>query len=273
MAFQSSRHRVKRCNRTELVEVRESPRSFSPLVIESSGATPGTGPRIATCRSLSVLSSSSQAVQLMKPGETGTYSVGLSVLSSSSQAVQPWAIYAPSASTTSSFQSSRHRVKRCNVTPDSIGAETPAFQSSRHRVKRCNRQVRVVCQHLRWDLSVLSSSSQAVQQAVPGHCDTAHDEAFSPLVIESSGATLGEAAHGAGDGRFQSSRHRVKRCNAFSGLGERHHVVTFSPLVIESSGATARRCALPRLHLETFSPLVIESSGATRRDRARGLWS
>ena len=139
--------------------------SFSPLVIESSGATSyaaGTG---ATAHE--GFQSSRHRVKRCNPPSLhacACWQRPLSVLSSSSQAVQPATIAVDYAVTLHHFQSSRHRVKRCNTTPAPPAFRPQAFQSSRHRVKRCNSG---------WSRGILTDMYMS----------------FSPLVIESSGAT------------------------------------------------------------------------------------
>ena len=135
------------------------------------------------------------------------------------------------------------------------------FQSSRRRVKRCNAET-ASSSPARFDLSILSSSSQAVQLS-------------SALTTKKSTC------------RFQSSRRRVKRCNSDldkTGLPSVHLSIlssssqavqlrygwrlpgrgrAFNPLVVESSGATVIDTALESVVFPSFNPLVVESSGAT----------
>ena len=103
-------------------------------------------------------------------------------------------------------------------------------------------------------LSILSSSSQAVQQVVEtGRC--ARSSAFNPLVVESSGATrFGGPVH-AGGKAFQSSRRRVKRCNAIESL-----VARLAAMLFQSSRRRVKRCNLEPLKRLLRRPLDFQSS-------------
>ena len=186
--------------------------TFNPLVVESSGATQLFTWTSQPAASLSILSSSSQAVQPMRRTERRSKASRLSILSSSSQAVQ--LLRAPAHQHAGrAFQSSRRRVKRCNNDAKRELQWRDGFQSSRRRVKRCN-----------------SSRSSSYQPPYPpfnplvvessGATETGWTMAkakawsFNPLVVESSGATPKPPPLPRPASTFQSSRRRVKRCNS-----------------------------------------------------------
>ena len=186
---------------------------------------------------LSILSSSSQAVQPRDRLFVAPAGLRLSILSSSSQAVQRRLGYALD-SVEPRFQSSRRRVKRCNPRR-AFGSAMPAATFNPLVVESSGATswpMRSGAWGLR--LSILSSSSQAVQLDAPRET--------KPALVY-----------------FQSSRRRVKRCNPVIHVDIATGRFTFNPLVVESSGATHEEDREALESLEAFNPLVVESSGAT----------
>jgi len=210
---------------------------FSPLVIESSGATQSSEVHGRLVAELSVLSSSSQAVQLRS---------------------RP---YMPSLARY--FQSSRHRVKRCNYYAGTIGGvRLKGFQSSRHRVKRCNGTdfIRAGCTFATFSPLVIESSGATMAR----HGSVGIGMAtFSPLVIESSDATaFPPPAPARGCRPFSPLVIESSGATPVGAVRDRQHGGSFSPLVIESSGATAD--TMMELHVEVDLSVLSSSSQAVQ---------
>ena len=237
--FQSSRRRVKECNLVDSIHLADPLPDFQSSRRRVKECNPSHAALNVACEELSILSSSSQGVQLRQLCSRSIFPrLPFNPLVVESSGATRFTSY-HLRGLVEDFQSSRRRVKRCNrAARISRKQRRTAFQSSRRRGKRCNTIVPTT-----WVWNPVT---------------------FNPLVVESSGATAAGAVLQCRRRGFQSSRRRVKRCNRGIGYSSRPQACGF-----QSSRRRVKRCnaALAMRLIASslaFNPLVVESSGATQ---------